>query len=333
MFHFQKIASKVVFVYLVAFATGDATAQRIYSGSTPSELQYPRNSGIDAYGRAVDARSVDRNGYFVDDYGRRLESYGVPGHYHGNGYTTGGYYGGTYPGRIDGYGYSSGIGVSVGAGTSSGGYYSGRFTDGPATGTMLVRPPRTFIGGGVYPSRTVLNNATRGGVVEYTHNGNGYVYSPGSSYQSVISSGPSVFPSTSVVQTSQPPVIIETRPIADSLSTSARQAADQPGRDPLQIKLIYPKSATGPLSYVLNGTVYSIKPGYSQTFDDDRDWSIEFLRAGTRSQPVRYRLNGGVFNFVADDNGWDLKQFQAASSAIPPSPLPPAPAPAPSPDI
>lgn len=327
-----------VVVASVMSATASVTlAQQIYIGSTPSEMQYPRSLGLDSNGRAVDVegRSIDQYGTYTDDYGRQTMAgqtnlTAVPGHYHGGGYTSGGY----YPGGFSGLGYSNSIGYSVGLSGYSGGYYSNT-NNGPgapvASNTLIA--PRTIVVGGVYPSRTVLNNATRGGVIEYTHNGNGYVYTPGSSYQTVISSGPSIFPATTVIQPSQPPVIIEAQ--SNSLLNNSRRAPIRQTGGTDEIRLIFPREATGSLSYVLNGTTYTIKPGYNQTFVDDRVWTIEFLRGGNRSQPLRYQLTAGTYVFEADENGWDLRQAPVVLQEINqprPAPLPPAPAPTPSPD-
>ncbi len=311
----------------------DVAAQQTYTGSFPAELQYPRSRGIDSNGRAVDVdgRVIDQVGSTVDDYGRRTTSVGVLRQNQRSGYTSGGYYPGTY----NGVAYTDSVGYS-------GGYYSSSRSVGPTVvvGVNPISPPRSVIVGGVYPSRTVLNNATRGGVIEYTHNGNGYVYSPGSSYQTVISSGPSIFPAMSVIQSSEPPVVIETR-----RNSVAAQPASRAG----EIKLMFPQGATSELSYMLNGTAYSIKPGYVQTFVEDRIWTIEFLQAGNRSQQMRYQLKAGTYLFAYDETGWDLKQAvtsipvsQPATNVASPSvvpaapsviPTPPTPAPIPAPDL
>ena len=298
-----------------------ALAQRIYIGSTPANSQYPDSRGLDSNGRAtdVDARPVDQYSGYSRDYGRLAPTYGVPGHYHGAGYVSGG----TYPGSYSGLGYTDSLGYSVGLSGYSGGYLP----------SNTISPPRTIIVGGVYPSRTVINNATRGGVMESTHNGNGYVYTAGSSYPTVVSSGPSIFPSVSVIQPSQPPVVIEAKKISSNPIGGSQ--TPQPGKigGPGEIKLMYPQSASSSLSYMLNGTVYSIKPGYIQTFANDRVWTIEFLRNGNQSQVMRYQLSAGTFVFDADQNGWDLKQAPMATVVSPPAPppLPPPPAPAPVP--
>ena len=311
----------------------DVAAQQISSGGFPAELQYPRSRGIDSNGRAVDVdgRVIDQVGSTVDDYGRRIRSVGVSRQNQGNGYVTGGYYPGTY----NGVAYTDSVGYS-------GGYYSNSRSVGPnvVVGANPISPPRSVIVGGVYPSRTVLNNATRGGVIEYTHNGNGYVYSPGNSYQTVISSGPSIFPAMSVIQSSEPPVVIETR---------RNSVANQPASRAGEIKLMFPQGATSELSYMLNGTAYSIKPGYVQTFVEDRIWTIEFLQAGNRSQQMRYQLKAGTYLFAFDETGWDLKQAVTSipasqpttNNASPPvvpaapsaTPTPPTPAPTPAPDL
>ena len=98
------------------------------------------------------------------------------------------------------------------------------------------------------------------------------------------------------------------------------------------IKLSCPKTAPGPLSYSLNGHVYTIQPGYSQTFPNDRAWTIEFKRGGDDSAVASYALNSGLYSFVAGPGGWELQQPGATpspSAELPPSPLPPAPLPAP----
>ena len=187
-------------------------------------------------------------------------------------------------------------------------------------------PPRTIIIRGAYPSRTILNNATRGGVIEYTHQGNGYVYSPGSSYPTVISSGPSIYPSTTVISPSDPPVIIETEP------AGRPAAAGRPVVNKGEIRLIFPQEATDSLAYRLNGTLYSIKPGYQQTFVEDRNWIIEFSQFGIQNSLRRYRLTAGTYLFSYNENGWDLRQAPMIPPVIAPLTIPrPAPAQVPKP--
>jgi hypothetical protein len=73
---------------------------------------------------------------------------------------------------------------------------------------------------------------------------------------------------------------------------------------------------------VLNGTTYTIKPGYAQTFEEDRVWTIEFLRGGNRSPVMRYALKAGTYQFEFDENGWDLRLPPGDSVPPPPSPTP-----------
>jgi hypothetical protein len=305
----------------------DVAAQRVYWGNTGTDLAYPRSRGLDSNGRAVDVdgRSIDQYGFYnhafyVDDFRQAPGAYGVPGHYHGSGYTSGGY----DMGNVSGLGYNNGLGYSVGMGSYSGGYRPNPDQAGRGVANPVI-PPRTISVGSVYPLRTVMNNATRGGVMETTHNGNGYVYTAGSSYQTVITSGLDVFPSINVVQPTQPPVVIEARKTSATIGLAGH---------PTEIKLFFPKNATESLSYTLNGTVYSIKPGYVQTFNDDRVWNIEFYRRGNRSPVMRYQLVAGTYLFDADENGWDLKQapVERVYPADTPVPAPPAPAPIPSPE-
>jgi hypothetical protein len=297
-----------------------ATAQQLYMGSSAAELRYAGNGGIDANGRAinVDGRPIDRYGTAVDDYGWPARNYRYP-NTTASGFYSSANYGGTT--------YSNGAS--------------------PGGNSYGISPPRSVVVGGVIPSRTVMNNATRGTVIEYTHNGNGYISTPGSTYQTVISSGPSIFPYTSVVSPSQPPVVIESRPtavVAKSFRGGATgRSSNQRPNNNAEIQLVCPKESTSPLIYLLNGTIYTIKPGYSQTFPDDRPWTIEFLRGGDGSPRVRYDLRAGIYRFMADENGCDLKLYPpVAQPEIPPSPAPPTltesspeptPAPRPSPDF
>lgn len=328
-----KTVTRLAIAVALALNADVSDGQQIYFGSTASDLQYPRSQGLDSNGRAtaVDARSIDQYGVYTNDFGRAQPAPVVPGHYYGGGYAPGGY----YPGDYSGLGYSNGLGYTVGLSGYSGGYQTNYGPINPAVATgNPIYPPRTIVVGGVYPSRTVINNATRGGVYESTHNGNGYVYEAGSSYPTVIESGPNIFPYTSVVQSTQPPVLIEAKrnDVAQVLQNLPRNA-----KEASEIQLMFPKTASAPLSYMLNGTSYSIKPGYVQKFPDDRVWTIEFLRGGNRSQVMRYQLTAGNYLFDANEDGWDLKRALPAQApapaAQPPVPPPPVPAPTPAPDL
>ena len=336
MNHSRRIVLAVAMISMLTAPSGDVNAQRIESGQSSTVYQYPRSRGLDSNGRATDVegRWIDQYGLYVDDFGRQSPVAGVPGHLHGEGYTAGGY----YPADYSGLGFSNSIGSTVGLSGYSGGYSSpmGPISGG-STRKGVVSPPRSIIVGGVYPSRTVMNNATRGGVMEYTDNGKGYIYTAGSSYQTLISSGPSILPTIDVIQPSQPPVIIEAQKISTFKNSKGESRVAGRVDGHAEIKLMFPKNASGALSYMLNGTVYSINPGYVQTFADDRVWTIEFLRRGNRSQVMRYQLTTGNYVFDSDENGWDLKRAPVAPAADVTSQSPPltapAPAPVPSPDL
>ena len=93
------------------------------------------------------------------------------------------------------------------------------------------------------------------------------------------------------------------------------------------IKLICPKVATGTLNYSLNGAAFTIQPGFSQSFREDRNWKLEFRRGGDGSELVTYTLKSGTYNFAVGPAGWELRQVVPVST----NPLPPAPEPAPLP--
>lgn len=298
MIRFSTIAVILGFLMFSLARQDEAAAQRLYYGSTP-DLTYQSQVAVDANGRPV---IIDNQ--LIDPYGP---------YYSGNGYPANIY---SNRGFYSGY---SGMYSRIYAPPVVGGTY----------GPSYVVPSRSVIVGGTYPSRTVLNNATRGTVIEYTHNGNGYISEPGSTYQTVISSGPSILPDVAVVQPADRPVVIESRPTGHvvmrfSGQSQTRHPSPQPLPQAGQIELILPKEATGPLTYTLNGTIYTIKPGYSQTFPEDRNWFIEFLQRGTGSSMARYQLTAGTYRFVNENGGWDLKLYPAPASSydIPPSPPP-----------
>jgi hypothetical protein len=289
----------------VCCAPGSAIAQQLYAGTTAAELEWAGNTGIDKNGRAinVDGRTDDRYGTSVDDYAWPPAASRYPRSTAGGFYSPGNYTGTFYTGGASRYPNPNRSGAA----------------------TYNISPPRSIVVGGVYPSRTIMNNGTRGTVIEYTHNGNGSISTPGSTYQTVISSGPSIFPSISVVSPSQPPVVIETQPTQvigkRFAGTAATKSAVADNTN--YIRLMCPKEAIAPLSFLLNGTIYSIKPGYTQSIPADRPWTIEFVRNGSGSARVRYDLRAGNYVFVSDAHGWDLMPYpSAAQPEIPPSPVP-----------
>ena len=247
---------------------------------------------------------------------------GVPsGSYYGVGSYSSGYVSGGYSGAYYGspYGYS-GHAYRPSYGTSYG--YGG--------GGPVYVTPTPVLG----TTTTIIRGGPTGGVVQYSNNGNGYSYSSDSSYPTVVRQGPTLGPSRTIVVDGPKPVVIESRPSSSlpSNALSPPRFSPSPSLTTANIKLSCPKTAPGPLSYSLNGHVYTIQPGYSQTFPNDRAWTIEFKRGGDDSEVASYPLNSGLYTFVAGPRGWDLQQPGAAptlSTELPPAPLPPAPLPAP----
>ncbi len=288
---------------------------------------YPTVGGYGTYGVPGYSSSVG-----LGVYGAHSSwGIGVPsGSYYGIGAYPGGYY------SSDGYhsgGYvSSPYGVSGGDvphyhhhGYSSGYGYGGR--------VPVYVAPAPVLG----TTTTIVRGGPTGGVVEYTNNGNGYTYSSDSSYPSVITQSPIIGPSRTYVVDGPKPVVVESRrngglPSNALPANSSQFPAYVPAPTVANIKLSCPKSAPGPLSYSLNGHVYTIKPGYSQTFPNDRDWKIEFKRGDDASEVASYPLATGNYAFVAGPNGWDLQQPGVPTPSpaeLPPAPIPPAPVPAP----
>lgn len=74
-----------------------------------------------------------------------------------------------------------------------------------------------------------------------------------------------------------------------------------------EIKIIHKAGGSVEVHFALNRKVYTIKPGETQRFNDDRDWVIAFGSGGSKGD-LRYTLKAGTYRFVATDGGWDLKQ-------------------------
>jgi hypothetical protein len=246
--------------------------------------------------------------------------FGPRHHYSGfyaGGYRSGayGYYGPPYltyaPGYVGSYGYSSFYGIgSPGYGTSYGlGAYN----------PVIVAPNPVY-----GTTTTIIRGGPTGGVIQYSNNGNGYTYAPDSSYPTVIQQQPTLGLSRTYLPPSPPPVVIESRPPGSTYGLSnSITSPSGPSRPAGTIKLVCPKTAGGPLTYALNGLVYTIQPGYSQTFRDDRAWTLEFKRGGEGSEVARYALKAGVYNFAVGASGWELQQpGNAPNVDLPPAPLP-----------
>ena len=115
------------------------------------------------------------------------------------------------------------------------------------------------------------------------------------------------------------------KPPQNTLPGTVVQANNTGGK----IKILNPSDSGGEIRYSLNGTEYSIKPGYSQNLDNDRSWVINFGSGGTKGD-VRYTLSAGTFKFKVTDAGWDLAR--AVEQPTISNALPPAPAPEPEPE-
>lgn len=110
------------------------------------------------------------------------------------------------------------------------------------------------------------------------------------------------------------------RVVIGSNSNSQKQSR-WPTRGPVIIS--NPKDSGGDVRYTLNGTEYTIKPGYQQKFEDDRAWVVAFGSGGAKGD-LKYTLVAGTYNFVPAESGWDLKLSKEAPPVptdIPP-PLP-----------
>ncbi len=96
------------------------------------------------------------------------------------------------------------------------------------------------------------------------------------------------------------------------------------------IKIVNPATNTGRLNYTLNGMPYSIEPGQTQEFTEDRAWVIDFDR-GRSLGMARYSLQTGVYRFAMTDRGWELyneplpRPATGAMSPDTPPSLPPVP--------
>ncbi|MEN6449808.1 MAG: hypothetical protein ABFC96_04880 [Thermoguttaceae bacterium] len=91
----------------------------------------------------------------------------------------------------------------------------------------------------------------------------------------------------------------------------------------LPIKIVNPANSGVTLTYSLNGETYTIPPGYSQKFAEDRNWVIQFSRGSGRGV-AEYSLEPGVFTFGFGNNGWDLfRGTPNAPAGGPTNPMPP----------
>ncbi len=86
------------------------------------------------------------------------------------------------------------------------------------------------------------------------------------------------------------------------------------------IKIVNPAKNGVTLNYMLNGSAFTIPPGYSQDLREDRAWVIQFSR-GTNLDQARYGLQPGVYKFGRTDNGWELYRSELPQTVAPPAPI------------
>lgn len=96
-----------------------------------------------------------------------------------------------------------------------------------------------------------------------------------------------------------------------------------------QIVLFVPADASSGIQYTLNGQPYALKPGESQVFANDRQWTIEFPATSDGQIALRYSLTSATYKFKPSGTGMGLFQTQDQPPAT--GPLPAAPTPVPNP--
>lgn len=93
--------------------------------------------------------------------------------------------------------------------------------------------------------------------------------------------------------------------------------------NPGTITIANPSDSGGEVSYALNGTPYAIKPGQTQTIQNDRPWTIAFGSGGAVGD-IRYSLNPATYRFKVTKAGWNLFKAEepAETTDYPPAPTP-----------
>jgi hypothetical protein len=101
----------------------------------------------------------------------------------------------------------------------------------------------------------------------------------------------------------------------------------QPFGNGAAIVLSNPAGSGGAISYLLNGSQYTMRPGEAQSFTFDRRWVIEFSR-GPSLPDAKYSLRPGTFAFTVQDGQWSFRETRnapetaQASAAPAPNPAP-----------
>jgi len=83
---------------------------------------------------------------------------------------------------------------------------------------------------------------------------------------------------------------------------------------PITIRMA--SNASGRVVYSLNGHDYTMLPGQSQTFHEDRQWVIRFDRGGDFGSG-EYFLSPGNYEFRKSSRGWELYRHHAGVAISP----------------
>lgn len=71
------------------------------------------------------------------------------------------------------------------------------------------------------------------------------------------------------------------------------------------VQIVNPAKNAGTVNYSINASAYSTKPGDTQTLNGTQPLTISFDNG--RGRQLRYRLDGGTYEFRVDEtNGWSL---------------------------
>jgi len=94
------------------------------------------------------------------------------------------------------------------------------------------------------------------------------------------------------------------------------------------IVIVCPIENSAPVEYAINGHRFTMKPGQTQKFSNDRRWVIEFDQGAGRGR-TKYTLNAGTFKFKQAGAGWDFVQTVERATSKEEAPPPPMDTPAP----
>ena len=147
------------------------------------------------------------------------------------------------------------------------------------------------------------------------HHSHGVVYGGYGYYPTYVggyyNGGTSYTPTPVVVQNGVPSNIV---PSAVSVGRATEVGT---------ITIVNPTDSGGVVSFTLNNSPYSIKPGQTQTIQNDRLWTVAFGSGGPAGD-VRYSLKPAVYKFKVTEGGWNLFQTQEQPKVVdyPPAPVP-----------